>query len=527
MNVALCCIGRLENRYAVEYVEYYKNIGFDKIFIYDNNHDGEEHFEDVLQKHIDSGFVDIVNVRNKDAYQLYAYNDCYSKHGDEYDWIAFFDFDEFFTIVNGENVKNFFNRPEFVGKKSILINWLCYDDNDILKDDGRGCLERFTRPVVPLNFKFSYIFPENSHVKTILHGGMDDIKFLNPHCINRTVPCCNATGIPCASTSTFLPYDYQSAYLRHFRMKTIEEWATNKQKRGVADRDMKRFAESYPLSDFFKMNRKTDEKVKYLNSIMKEINDEKDKFNNVDIFICTHKEFEPKVTNSVYKIIYNGNRDLKIDLPMKKYPCYGNDDVLDDEFWSELYMYKNLPHNLELKKYVGFCHYRRYFSFLDNVPNMDDIMKTCDVVLPNPDTFDVTLREQYGAHHNIDDIDIMGNVIRDKFPEYYNMWETAMNGKTLFKCNMFIMKRDDFKEYVEFVSGAISEFINRIGTDIYKRIDENKDKYIKEYYPNNTPEYQYRIGGFLSERLTTTFIFKKFKRAKLYNVIITENKYKK
>ena len=79
MRVALCCIGRLENQYAVEYVEHYKKLGFDKIFIYDNNHDGEEHFEDVLQGFIDDGLVEIIPFRNIEAAQLSAYNDCYSK----------------------------------------------------------------------------------------------------------------------------------------------------------------------------------------------------------------------------------------------------------------------------------------------------------------------------------------------------------------------------------------------------------------------------------------------------------------
>lgn len=60
MNVAVCCIGRFENRYIREYVEHYKSIGVDKIFIYDNNYDGEEHFEDVINDHIESGFIDII-----------------------------------------------------------------------------------------------------------------------------------------------------------------------------------------------------------------------------------------------------------------------------------------------------------------------------------------------------------------------------------------------------------------------------------------------------------------------------------
>ena len=64
MKVALCVIGRMENRYAVEYVEHYKGLGFDKIFVYDNNFGDEEHFEEVLQPYVDEGFVEIVNFRD-------------------------------------------------------------------------------------------------------------------------------------------------------------------------------------------------------------------------------------------------------------------------------------------------------------------------------------------------------------------------------------------------------------------------------------------------------------------------------
>ena len=69
------------------------------------------------------------------------------------------------------------------------------------------------------------------------------------------------------------------------------------------------------------------------------------------------------------------------------------------------------------------------------------------------------------------------------------------------------------------------EYLNVVGTDINKRIEDNKDKYLKDYYPNNTVEYQYRIGGYLAERLTNIFLMKKFKKMKIYNVIITEDKY--
>ena len=78
MKVALVCCGRLENRYAVEFIEYYKQLGFDHIFIADNNRDGEEHFEDVLQSYIDNDFVTIENYRNINEW--IHYDLAYIKH---------------------------------------------------------------------------------------------------------------------------------------------------------------------------------------------------------------------------------------------------------------------------------------------------------------------------------------------------------------------------------------------------------------------------------------------------------------
>jgi predicted ThiF/HesA family dinucleotide-utilizing enzyme len=64
MTTALVGIGRLENRYAREWVEHHLRTGFDTIIIADNNHRGEDRFEDVLQTHIDDGTVIILDYRD-------------------------------------------------------------------------------------------------------------------------------------------------------------------------------------------------------------------------------------------------------------------------------------------------------------------------------------------------------------------------------------------------------------------------------------------------------------------------------
>ena len=232
---------------------------------------------------------------------------------------------------------------------------------------------------------------------------------------------------------------------------------------------------------------------------------------NINIFICTHKEFEPVVHNEAYKII--NARQIESKLPLK------------DAFYSELYQFKYVADNLELPKYIGFCHYRRYFSFLDDVPNMDEIFSNYDAICSKPKVFNNSIKSQYLSCHNIEDLYIIGGIIAEKYPEQANMWKNFINGNILIPYNMFIMKREDFKEYIDFIFSILDEYLKIVGTDINKRIYDNYEKYIKRFYPNDSVEYQYRIGGYIAERLTNLFMMHKFKKIKTYPVIVTEDKY--
>ena len=87
------------------------------------------------------------------------------------------------------------------------------------------------------------------------------------------------------------------------------------------------------------------------------------------------------------------------------------------------------------------------------------------------------------------------------------------------------MKKDDYIEYINFIYGVVRSMIDIIGTDIEGRINDFKTSYIKRIKPNDSPEYQYRIGGYIAERLTNVFINKKFTKIKEYKTIITERKY--
>lgn len=260
-KVALCCIGRLENQYAQEFVNHYKKLGFDKIFIYDNNYKDEEHFEQVLQDQINNGFVEIIDFRNKTVCQLEAYNDCYAKHGNDYEWIAFFDMDEFLILKNEKNIHDFLAK--FKKHECVLLNWMIMSDNNQIYNTYRPMMERFTEPM-ELDKCVGYNFPENNHVKSIVKGHLN-VKFeTNPHIPSTPLKCCNAKGEKVEQTP-WIPYDHSVAWVKHFQYKTLEEWITKKRKRGMPDQTYQNFIQNTPVENFFKVNKMTWDKLEYVN----------------------------------------------------------------------------------------------------------------------------------------------------------------------------------------------------------------------------------------------------------------------
>lgn len=227
------------------------------------------------------------------------------------------------------------------------------------------------------------------------------------------------------------------------------------------------------------------------------------------IFITTYKDFKYNFTNPVYKVL--DARDYR-----------SPNDILDDRFYSEIFMYYKLKVNTE---YVGFCHYRKRWEFFDNIPDIDKIFESYDVIAPNPITLRYPVKKHYSLCHNGDDLDIVRNIIYSDFKEYIEDFDVVMNSSTFFPYNAFIMRREDFEKYRSFVKGVLDKYIELVGTDIRQMIIDNKDKYLKTFSPNNTIDYQYRIGGYLAERLTNVFIMRHFRHPMMYSMVITEKKY--
>ena len=182
-------------------------------------------------------------------------------YGSDYDWLMFFDIDEYLILERCKNIKEFLSQPHFTSYEMIHINWKVYDDNDLLRvvNNDYSLVKRFTRPCK--NHK------AHSELKTIIRGGLKDVKFVkSPHtCDNRDFSCCNAIGedtdSKAARTNRVI---HKEAWLNHYICKTIEEFCYNKLvRRGghtIHRKDLR-----YNLNFFFNYNIRSSDKIKFYN----------------------------------------------------------------------------------------------------------------------------------------------------------------------------------------------------------------------------------------------------------------------
>ena len=269
-KVCLCCIGKKENLYIADFINHYQKLGYNHIYLYDNNNIDEERFDEVIKDKIDSGFVTVMNYRGyrgrKDDAQMDAYYDCYHRYNSECNWISFFDIDEYLFLmpINGTNIKiqQFLDQPKFDHCETIKINWKSYSDSELLYYENKSVLERFTKLS-----KFGYEF---GNVKSTIRTNITHFmrRTYSPHSVFSSIRGCLSSGARKQIDFFMFPPNYKGAYINHYVTKTISEFC-NKIKRGNAEKsfalDQGKLGERFHY--FFMTNVKTQEKVDIFNKI--------------------------------------------------------------------------------------------------------------------------------------------------------------------------------------------------------------------------------------------------------------------
>ena len=228
VKICLCAIVKNENRYLREFIE----LGYNKIILYDNNEKNGENLEEVINDYILKDFVQIFDLRGrKKKPQLKAFKDCYQMNSKYYDWLSFFDIDEFLEIDKKyKTIQDFLNDKIFQSCKNIKINWLLYKNNNSLYYQKKNIQERIKYP--------DYNSPLNVLIKSTVRGNLTTNYWegmRNPHSSFLNYSSCSSSGKNIRFDSPFKdPPDYTNAKLRHYYYKSFEEYLL-KRYRGRAD----------------------------------------------------------------------------------------------------------------------------------------------------------------------------------------------------------------------------------------------------------------------------------------------------
>lgn len=208
MKTAVCAIAApFERPYLEEWIKWNVEVlKFSEVLLYANNWN-----EDTDWSFISHYPVKVITFDGQ-VQQLNAYNDCLRKFSNEFDFIAFFDCDEFLVLKEDAYISQFLKRCEQF--KCICVNWKLFGSNGLEKYEDKPVVQRFTRSQLGTN----------EHIKTIVNTKLDTeiaVKFKNPHFTN--VP----SVAPDKKRLVVGPFNYDGddkiAYLAHFCTKSREE----------------------------------------------------------------------------------------------------------------------------------------------------------------------------------------------------------------------------------------------------------------------------------------------------------------
>lgn len=207
------------------------------------------------------------------------------------------------------------------------------------------------------------------------------------------------------------------------------------------------------------------------------------------IYVMTHKQIEP-IENDIYIPLHVGRKG-KEDLGYQGDDTGASISEKNDrycELTGLYWLWKNVSCDI-----VGICHYRRFFVKEEQILEkeyIEEILQQYDMIIPDSRCSEEgSMGKHYAARHEIEDLLLCGEIIKEKCPEYTVAFQVAMKANLISMGNMWITRKEIFDVYCTWLFDILFE--------AEKRIDFTK-----------YDAYQGRAMGFLSERLFRVWLLR-------------------
>lgn len=154
MNICCCTIVKDQQLYLEEWINHMLNIGFDTLFIYEEEY--SKPHNDIVDKYKDKVIltrISSIDFNNDDNYlHQNLYNWFIRTYKDQYDWCLFCNIDSYLMFEKNYNLKTILDEYDY--EKSILIKWKVFNASGHINRPSKGSLiENYTLRT----FKTEYI----------------------------------------------------------------------------------------------------------------------------------------------------------------------------------------------------------------------------------------------------------------------------------------------------------------------------------------------------------------------------------
>lgn len=208
----------------------------------------------------------------------------------------------------------------------------------------------------------------------------------------------------------------------------------------------------------------------------------------VTIFTMTHKKFKEPL-DPIYVPLQVG-RACGEDLG---YAGDNTGDNISDKncYYGELTGVYWVWKNVRTSDYIGICHYRRYFCTEEgrilSEKDYQSLLENYDIITSKKLKLNFSYFDGYAENYHIFDLITTGEVIRQKYPAYYENFERLVHANGTYFANMMVAEKALYDEYCAWLFSIFEE--------VEKRID-----------PSGYDDYHKRVFGFISEFLLMVWV---------------------
>lgn len=248
---------------------------------------------------------------------------------------------------------------------------------------------------------------------------------------------------------------------------------------------------------------------------------------DIRIFVSTHKDvdfFESEILQPIQ--VGSANADCRFGGVLHD----DRGDNISDlnpmycELTTQYWAWKNVEAD-----YYGFCHYRRYFDFSSNRhpesvygevidryidketqakyclddASIEKLVRQYDVITTEikdlrkfPGGVDTPRNQYHVAPRLVDaDLDRAIGILKEMHPDYAQDADAFLDGNHSCFCNMFIMRRDIFFDYCEWLFPMLQKFVEQTDMSLYSKEALRTPGHLSERLFNIYYQHHARVGA--------------------------------